>query len=82
MPLKIPLTIVAALAAWAMGVWPSVDAWADASVLHHALAHALFLVSGGLLGFEAARYAAQSAARQRTEEREYGAADAEEVARS
>ncbi|AEJ44539.1 hypothetical protein [Alicyclobacillus acidocaldarius] len=80
--MKIPLTVVVALAAWAVGVWPSVDAWADASVLHHALAHALFLVSGGLLGFEAARYAAQSAARQRTEEREYGAADAEEVAQS
>jgi len=80
--MKIPLTIVAALAAWAVGVWPSVDAWADASVIHHALAHALFLVAGGLLGFEAAHYAAQSAERQRAEEREYGSADGEEVARS
>lgn len=82
MTVKVPLTIVAALAAWAVGVWPSVDAWADASVMHHALAHALFLVSGGLLGFEAARHAAKSAWRERTQEREYGSPDDQEVAQS
>ncbi|WP_062305858.1 hypothetical protein [Alicyclobacillus sendaiensis] len=80
--MKIPLTVVAALAAWAVGVWPSVDAWADASILHHALAHILFLVSGGLLGFEAARYAAHSALSRLPEEREYGTSEAEEVAKS
>ncbi|SIS55781.1 hypothetical protein [Alicyclobacillus vulcanalis] len=79
--MKVPLTIVAALAAWAVGVWPSVDAWADASILHHALAHTLFLIAGGLLGFEAAHYA-ETAARHQASEREYGPTDEQEVAQS
>lgn len=56
---QIPSTLVFAALFIIAAAWPSVQAWSDTQVLHHYLVHGLYLISGGLIGFQTAVWADQ-----------------------
>ena len=53
---QIPLTLVIAAFALIFAEWPSVQVWAEASTLHHYLNHLMYLVSGGLTGWQTSQW--------------------------
>lgn len=58
---QIPSILVLAALLIIGAAWPSVQAWSDASILHHYLVHCLYLLAGGLSGLQSARWVVQTA---------------------
>ncbi|MCL6453307.1 MAG: hypothetical protein K6T78_06695 [Alicyclobacillus sp.] len=57
----VPIPMLVAAAVLVIGAWPSVEAWAEATAVHHYLVHILFLASGSLIGLQTARWSAADA---------------------
>lgn len=61
----IPLTIVFAALILIFAQWPSVQTWSDMTSLHHYLVHTLYLLSGGIIGWQTSRWNVRTAQQAR-----------------
>ncbi len=51
---QIPSTIVLSILLLILAAWPNVDIWGEQSLPRHLLLHVCYLISGGLVGLQAA----------------------------
>lgn len=52
----VPITVVISALLLIFASWPSVDAWSDATLVHHFWIHCVYVLSGGVFGFQTARW--------------------------
>ena len=65
---QIPSTLVLSALLIVFAEWPTVQGWADVTVIHHYFVHTLYLLAGGLFGLQTAWWLHQPAAVQTLEE--------------
>lgn len=61
---RFPSMLVAAVLFLVFAAWPTVEQWAELTAAHHYLVHALYLVAGGLFGWQTSRWVNQPATAQ------------------
>ncbi|MCL6631125.1 MAG: hypothetical protein K6T63_00710 [Alicyclobacillus herbarius] len=53
---QVPLTLVLMAVCLVAVNWPSIQTWATANMIHHYLAHGLYLIAGACLGLQTSRW--------------------------
>lgn len=52
----VPSTVVISVLLLIFVSWPSVEAWSNATLVHHFWVHCVYVLSGGIFGLQTARW--------------------------